>query len=182
MAIINRLARLFKADLHAVLDHIEEPELQLRQAVREMEEELAATDNQIQGRKYEMEDLEERKASVAELLEQTDREITVCFENDNPELARGLVRRKLESREMQSALEKAHGKAAKQLRALQAQREEFAALHESMQQKYQLVRSKPGSGSRVEDAAMDVFAIHDSDVEVALLQEQKRFNAQRKNA
>ena len=37
MALINRLSRLFKADFHAVLDQIEEPELLLKQAIREME-------------------------------------------------------------------------------------------------------------------------------------------------
>ena len=41
MALIKRLSRLFAADLHAVLDQIEEPEALLKQAVREMEEELA---------------------------------------------------------------------------------------------------------------------------------------------
>ncbi len=40
MALITRVSRLFQADFHAVLDRIEEPEVLLRQAVREMEEEL----------------------------------------------------------------------------------------------------------------------------------------------
>ena len=42
MALITRVARLFRADLHAVLDRIEEPDVLLKQAVREMEEELAS--------------------------------------------------------------------------------------------------------------------------------------------
>ena len=37
MALVTRLSRLFQADFHAVLDQIEEPDLQLRQAVREMQ-------------------------------------------------------------------------------------------------------------------------------------------------
>ena len=37
MALVTRLSRLFQADVHAVLDRIEEPDLQLRQAVREMQ-------------------------------------------------------------------------------------------------------------------------------------------------
>ena len=41
MALITRVSRLFQADFHAVLDRIEDPEALLRQAVREMEEELA---------------------------------------------------------------------------------------------------------------------------------------------
>ena len=39
MALITRLTRLFRADVHAVLDRIEEPDVLLRQAVRDMEEE-----------------------------------------------------------------------------------------------------------------------------------------------
>jgi len=41
MLLISRISRLFRADLHAVLDRIEEPEALLRQAIREMEELLA---------------------------------------------------------------------------------------------------------------------------------------------
>ena len=41
MVLISRISRLFRADLHAVLDRIEEPEALLRQAIREMEELLA---------------------------------------------------------------------------------------------------------------------------------------------
>jgi len=37
MALVTRLTRLFQADFHAVLDRIEEPDLQLKQAVREMQ-------------------------------------------------------------------------------------------------------------------------------------------------
>ena len=44
MALINRISRLFKADFHAVLDHIEEPEALLKQAIRDMEDDLAKTE------------------------------------------------------------------------------------------------------------------------------------------
>ena len=47
MPIINRISRLFTADLHAVLDRIEEPEALLKQAIREMEEEAAASEQRI---------------------------------------------------------------------------------------------------------------------------------------
>ena len=45
MALITRISRLFKADFHAVLDQIEEPEQLLRQAIREMEDDLDATEH-----------------------------------------------------------------------------------------------------------------------------------------
>ena len=47
MALITRLSRLFQADLHAVLDRIEEPDTLLRQAMREMEEALDPDAQQI---------------------------------------------------------------------------------------------------------------------------------------
>ena len=71
MAIINRLARLFKADFHAVLDHIEDPELQLKQAVREMEEQLVIVAAHIQQHTRELDNLAERKNSVEQLLAKT---------------------------------------------------------------------------------------------------------------
>jgi len=47
MALINRLSRLFRADFHAVLDQIEEPEALLKQAIRDMEDDLANTEQRI---------------------------------------------------------------------------------------------------------------------------------------
>ena len=40
MALINRVSRLFKADFHAVLDQLEEPEQILKQAIRDMEDDM----------------------------------------------------------------------------------------------------------------------------------------------
>ena len=48
MALTNRLFRLFRADLHALLDRIESPERSLRQAIREMSEIVADDDRLLQ--------------------------------------------------------------------------------------------------------------------------------------
>ena len=47
MALINRISRLFTADMHAVLDRLEEPDVLLKQALREMEDESAKSGFQI---------------------------------------------------------------------------------------------------------------------------------------
>ncbi len=47
MALIHRISRLLTADVHAVLDRIEEPAALLRQALREMEEELVHGERRI---------------------------------------------------------------------------------------------------------------------------------------
>ncbi|OOZ38928.1 hypothetical protein BOW53_13550 [Solemya pervernicosa gill symbiont] len=60
MALINRVTRLFRADMHAVLDRIEEPEVLLRQSIREMEEALADDEQQLRQLIEEGEQIAER--------------------------------------------------------------------------------------------------------------------------
>ncbi len=64
MALINRISRLFKADFHAVLDQIEEPEMLLKQAIREMEDDLAETEQRIRVCAHEQEALATRNSEV----------------------------------------------------------------------------------------------------------------------
>ena len=76
MALINRMSRLFTADVHAVLDRIEEPDVLLRQAIREMEEELALSEQRVRVLEHEREALGDRQrkvqAALTELGEQLD--------------------------------------------------------------------------------------------------------------
>ena len=57
MALITRVARLFRADFHAVLDRVEEPDILLRQAIREMEDDLARDEKGYQRQQQEAEQL-----------------------------------------------------------------------------------------------------------------------------
>ena len=147
MAIINRLARLFKADFHAVLDHIEEPELQLKQAVREMEDEIATLSSKIQSQKSELDRLADQKKSADKLLLKTNDEIAICIDNNNDDLARGLIRRKLETSRAISSLSESQDKANKTLKTLQAQHKEYKVTLESTRQKVDLVVSSAISHS-----------------------------------
>jgi phage shock protein A len=48
MALITRIARLFKADMHSLLDSIEEPQSVLKQAIREMSEAIEQGERQLE--------------------------------------------------------------------------------------------------------------------------------------
>ena len=65
MALVTRLSRLFQADFHAVLDRIEEPDLQLRQAVREMQFALDQDQQRLQLLQHEATRLDEACAAAA---------------------------------------------------------------------------------------------------------------------
>ncbi len=64
MALITRVSRLFQADFHAVLDRIEEPDVLLRQAVREMEEELARDEQRSKLLQHELRQLINRATDL----------------------------------------------------------------------------------------------------------------------
>ena len=121
MALIRRVSRLFAADMHAVLDQIEEPEIVLRQAIREMEEELT---RQRQREQWLVAEVESTAARIEALVKQDrdlDAKLDICFANDNEPLAKKLVRRKLETAKLAEQIEvrrEAQGKELDELRAL----------------------------------------------------------------
>ena len=68
MALINRVSRLLRADLHAVLDRVEEPEVLLRQAVREMDAALAEDRRRARLMTHEQTQLGARERDTLPLL------------------------------------------------------------------------------------------------------------------
>ena len=98
MALITRVSRLFQADLHAVLDRIEEPELLLQQAVREMEDELSRQQQKILVLEQEQVELKSRESEIDNRLREMEQELDICFESEQEDLARTVVRRKLETK------------------------------------------------------------------------------------
>lgn len=100
MTIVNRISQLFKADFHAVLDHIEEPELLLRQAIRDMEADLARQEQQIRSDGCEQAELNLRQKQLQRRLHEFDKELDLCFGSGKDDLAKGLIRRKLETQRL----------------------------------------------------------------------------------
>lgn len=177
MALITRISRLFRADLHAVLDSIEEPELLLRQSIREMEHDLSISEQRIRQVTREQQTLCTRREELSGSLADVDEELALCLESAKDDLARSLIRRKLEAGRLDKLLQ------AKQLeneRFLDEQRgrlRENRSTLEALRQKAELVAQRqPASG----DADEFGFAAHDhhvsdDEVEVALLREKARW-------
>ena len=80
MTLIARVSRLFRADLHAVLDRVEEPDLVLRQAVREMKEDLARDGRRMAVLRTEIQRIAARDAEIEQALSGIEEELDICFE------------------------------------------------------------------------------------------------------
>lgn len=174
MALISRVTRLFRADFHAVLDRVEEPEILLRQSIREMEDELARDQQTYRQLEREHEQLAKRETEFQQLQASLADELDVCFAADKEELARSLMRRKLETERSSQLLVRRRETLAGQLDRLAQRLDENRSRYESMRQKAELF-DRQDHETDAEDAwsGLDV-RVRDEDVEVALLRERQR--------
>lgn len=175
MALINRVSQLFRADFNAVLDRIEEPEQLLRQAVRDMEDELAASERRIAACLREQDILQSRRNEVTASGDELDVELDLCFDAGKDDLARGIVRRKLETARLVKRLDARMDENQRFLKAERTQLEENRATLEGLRQKAELLVC---SSSREFDADPESFArmsqgirVAEDEVEIAFLRE-----------
>lgn len=170
MALINRMSRLFTADVHAVLDRIEEPDVLLKHAVREMEEELARGEQRARTLEHEHDGLGERQRKTGAVLAELGEQLDVCFESGNEELARKVVKRRLETERLERHVAERRAALAKELAALRAALEEQREQLDVMRQKAELLTPTGGG----DDARSGDFIVGEAEVEVAYLRERQK--------
>ena len=179
MALITRLTRLFRADVHAVLDRMEEPDVLLAQAVREMEDDVAGATRELKARELELGRLRERSQALAASLASIAGEIELCFAANNEPLVRTLLRRRLEGERLAAHLAQrttAMMRDVEERRAALAERERKL---EAMRQKAALFAAEPRREGDTDAGAFrcEDFAVTDDDVEVAFLRERQQRSA-----
>jgi phage shock protein A len=169
MALINRMSRLFTADVHAVLDRIEEPDVLLKHAVREMEDELARSELAVRTLTHEHDTLGERQRKTQAVLAELGEQLDVCFASGNEDLARKVLKRRLETERLERHVAERRASVDKELAARRAALDEQREQLDVMRQKAELLTAT-GAG----DSANAEFAVGDAEVEVALLRERQK--------
>jgi phage shock protein A len=171
MALINRMSRLLTADVHAVLDRIEEPDVLLKQAIREMEEELARSEQRVRALELERDTLTERQRKLHASLAEIGAQLDVCFANDNDELARKVVRRRLETERHERHLGERRSAVEQELAQLRRTTVEQREQLDVMRQKAEIFAASPTGGNDWDKAEL---AVGDAEVEVAYLRERDK--------
>jgi len=178
MALITRISKLFTADFHAVLDRIEEPEVLLRQAIREMEDEIASNEQRVKWLKHEHEELRSHGDDLQATLPAIDEELDICFGAGKEELARSLIKRKLEAQRQVKALGVKVKTTVKTLEEQQACLDESRGTLDALKQKADLLMED--SRERSEGYADrpvwggTEYSVSNDDIEVAFLREKQR--------
>jgi phage shock protein A len=177
MALINRVSRLFRADFNAVLDHIEEPEQLLKQAVRDMEDELAMSERRIAACEQEQDTLAARRREIQTSTVELEEQLDLCFGSGKEDLARGIIRRKLEAgrllKRLDTKLDANERFLAKERKLLNENRQTLGGLR----QKAELFECRgPADDSDAGSGSLSRWSqevqVSDDEVEVAFLREQ----------
>jgi phage shock protein A len=182
MALITRISRLFKADFHAVLDQIEEPEQLLKQAIREMEDEIALSERNLKLGAHDQQQLRRRQDELAAALVEIDAEVDLCLSSDKQDLAKNLVRKKLETHRLGKHLASRSEALDGELKELNAVVEENRATLEGLRQKAEIFANRAPT-KRVGVASFDDaewpshdFRVSEDEVEIAWLRVQEQRN------
>ena len=176
MALINRVTRLFKADFHAVLDQIEEPEALLKQAIRDMEDDLAAAEQRIAACTHDQGALSVRKTELEAAIADFDSQLDLCFESGKDDLAKSLIKKKLEAERLLKRVSARHEANENYLDEQRKLLDDNSRTLESLKQKAELFAqrtTRQSNGSEFDDIAWMAreMTVGDDEVEIAYLRE-----------
>lgn len=178
MALITRLNKLFQADMHAVLDKIEEPEALLKHAIRDMEVSTGLEEKQLRLCEVEQEQLGKKAQQLKETLAELDGKLALCFQANKDDLARSVVKRKLECQQAFIRAADTATALAEKARQLTKQLGEHQAQLAEMKQKAEVFAREPGNTTSAGSGAWDnPVAIREEDIDVAFLCEKQKWSA-----
>lgn len=177
MALLTRLIRLLKADVHGLLDSLEEPEDVVKQTIRDMEEALAHKAHALAELRTALERLMAEDTAVARARQDLEQHIELCFQAGNPTLARNFLRKKLEAerhaRQVTLALDATRTQHAVLEQTIAEQRQQLAAVVQQLNL-HRATRQHRETSAGAAPPWYGNAGITDDEVEVAFLEEQRR--------
>jgi len=93
MGIMTRFVRLCKADIHGVMDQMEDKGLLLRQHIRDMREELDRKESSLAGMMALREEAERERERRTRECEALERDLTMAITKEKDDIARTLIRK-----------------------------------------------------------------------------------------
>ena len=93
MGIMTRFMRLCKADIHGVMDQLEDKDLLLKQYMRDMEEELGRKEATLRHMVVSRDKAQQDSERYAEECEKLDQDIRAAIEKNKDDIARLLIKK-----------------------------------------------------------------------------------------
>ena len=97
MNILTRISRLFKADIHGILDNLEQPEIILQQSVRDMQNEIDKAELIIPELDKQQDKLQQKHQCLEAKIKELQEQLQFCFSENNEALGKSVIRKKLQA-------------------------------------------------------------------------------------
>jgi phage shock protein A len=149
MGILTRVMRLCKADLHGVMDQLEDKDLLLKQYLREMESSLQEKENRLNQIARSEDGVRQELDLRAEEIEKLEKDLTLSLRKEKDDIAKLLIRK---LRGQQAVCEQLR----RQLRTLEEERQRLGRLLGEQRLQYDQLKVKAASFSnRMQQHAFD---------------------------
>ena len=106
MGIMTRMINIFKADIHSVMDQLENREFMLRQHLRDMEEILARKDARLKKMLVSKNRIQYQQEKYRQQCQKLELDLTAAIEKDKAQIARLLIRKIKPLKLMQDELDR----------------------------------------------------------------------------
>jgi len=177
MTLITRITRLVKADLHGILDGLEEPEEVIKQAIRDMEEDIATQEYHLEELRAVLQRREREAQETTTAMQEIESQIDICFAAENEPLAKNLIRKRLEMARRAKGIARAQEETRAQSDGLATRIATHKAQLASVVQRlkvYEETRPSHPWASSPCAPLQGGSVITDDEVEVAFLEEKRR--------
>jgi len=135
MAILARIVKIFEADIHGVMDQLEDRELLLKQHLRDMEEALNRKQARLRKMKASHNQGQKDLAGYKQQWEALDHDLTVAVRKNKDDIARMLIRK-------MKPLENLSGELARHLKALDEEMIQFKNHLQQQRLRYEQLKNR----------------------------------------
>ncbi len=178
MTLFTRITRLFSADVHSIIDSLEDPEAILKQSIREMQIAIDNSQTHLHNLDKKLDRYTTARKKIIATRDGVEQQLDLAFADNNEALSKSLLGKKLESEyqlEMtESELENLSKQKTEQQTSLEEQQEKLKAIME----KLSLFCDLPTRDWRDDCTNSPNNKYHTvitkDDIELAFLQEQQR--------
>ena len=138
MGIMSRMLRLCKADVHGVMDQLEDKELLLKQYLREMEVSLGQKEQQVSALTQHIGRSTGQITRHVEEMGKLERDLALALKKEKDDIARMLIRRR-------RALETASGHLKEQIETMTQTKIQLSETLARQRLQYETLKAKAGS-------------------------------------
>lgn len=173
MSVLSRITRLFKADIHGVMDQLEDKELLVKQYLREMETSLQSKEMMLGQLTEDLGIHASKQADTLKEIDKLEEDLGLAVRKDKDDIAKMLIRKQRAMKIIHQNLEKQCAEFDEKKEKLSSQLEEQRLKYESLKAKATTFCHRPGNSfdhaDTVFKASDSTNIIDDNEVELELI-------------